>query len=139
MFKCQTCRNLNPLLVKLTFYIGLSMMLTSRTHLDIVLCGTLHPYRMLLYFVPDAKCLRVSASFSPGSKGCRNGVVCFVMRGPTLRKSSSNISGGIRMKFTNDASSSRRNSTMSWSYNPNLFRLAGLNHGRVHHLLRLLL
>ncbi|VDI64458.1 Hypothetical predicted protein [Mytilus galloprovincialis] len=32
-----------------------------------VLCGTLHPYCMLRYFAPEARCLSVIANLSPGS------------------------------------------------------------------------
>ena len=47
--------------------------------------------------------------------------------------SSSNISGGIRMKFLKDAWSSLRSSTSSWSYRPNCRRLP--IHGRTQNLL----
>ena len=57
---------------------------------------------------------------------------CLLILGPTLVSSSSNISGGIRMKFLKDAWSSLRSSTSSWSYRPNCRRLS--IHGRTQNL-----
>jgi len=84
---------------------------------------------------PAAKCRRAIASFIPGSMGALKNVCCFHIREPIRRSSSSNISGGIRMKFVNDWESSLRSSTISWSYRPNCRRRSGLSQALDHHLL----
>jgi len=45
-------------------------------------------------------------------------VYCLVILPLTRCKISSNISGGMRMKFLKEIGSSRRSSTISWSYRP---------------------
>ena len=56
-----------------------------------VLLGTCHPYCTVEKLLPDARCRRFSASFSPGSRGSLYLVRCLVMLGPTLSSSSSYI------------------------------------------------
>ena len=80
-----------------------------------VLCGMRQPYHMLLYFVPDARCRNVMASFIPGSIGALHQVRFLAIRGATLANTSSNISGGILMKFSNASVSSLLSSAISWS------------------------
>ena len=101
---------------------------TSLTTKLIVLWGTLHAYCMSLYLAPeycmslylapDARWRRVSATFKTGSRGVRQLVVCLVILGVSLSTISSNMAGGILIKFLNDLWSSFRSSTIKQSYRP---------------------
>ena len=62
------------------FLVAVVLIFTSRTMREMVLWGTLHPNLIFVYFEPDARCLRVMASFRPGSKGSRYQVRCLVIR-----------------------------------------------------------
>lgn len=111
---------------------------TSRTMRLMVFCGTRLPYCISLYVEPDAMCQRVrlhasrkykcadvglhvnvmATFYKPGSKGARQLVVSFVSVGLSLLTSSSNISGGILMKFLKARGSSFVSFTISLSYIP---------------------
>ena len=91
---------------------------TSLTTKLIVLWGTLHAYCMSLYLAPDARWRRVSATFKTDSRGVRQLVVCLVILGVSLSTISSNMAGGILIKFWNDLWSSFRSSTIKRSYRP---------------------
>ena len=94
-------------------------------------------YCMSLYLAPDARWRRVSATFKTGSRGVRQLVVCLVILGVSLSTISSNMAGGILIKFWNDLWSSFRSSTIKRSYRPcSTLRLI---HGLTQTLLCLLL
>lgn len=103
-----------------------------------VLWGTLHPNLILVYLEPEAKCLRQMANFIPGSIGSRKKVCCFSILGPTLASISSNISGGMRMKFLKAVWSSLLSSISNWSYMPKALLLATESQGLVQYLRALL-
>ena len=123
---------------------------TSFTTKLIVLWGTLHAYCMSLYLAPeycmslylapDARWRRVSATFKLGSRGARQLVVCLVILGVSLSTISSNMTGGILIKFWNDLWSSFWSSTIKRSYRPcsTLRPIHGLTHTRFCLLLLLL-
>lgn len=114
---------------------------TSLTTLLMVLWGTLQEYCMSVYLAPDARCLRVRATLRPGSSGFLKFVVFLVILGVNRWTTSSNMVGGILMKFWKDLGSSFLSSTMSLSYMPSSTRLViqGLTQTDLGFLLFLLL
>ena len=85
-------------------------------------------YLMSMYLAPEARWRSVMANFIPGAIGSLIQVYFLAMRGYTRFRISSNIAGGILMKFQKALWSSRRSSTISWSYKPNCLRLSGPSH-----------
>ena len=72
---------------------------TSETNFKIILCLTLKENATLLYELPVARCLDVTANLTPGMRGCLIVVSCLVNRGANLWTKSWNSSDGIRQSL----------------------------------------
>ena len=99
--------------------------------------ATLKAYWRVGKLSPLAKCLRVTASFSPGLPGSLILVLSLWISGPSLCSSSWNSSGGIQMKFWYAIGSSNSSIGISLVYLPSSSCSAWLNHGLTQYLLGL--
>ena len=88
----------------------------SGMKVEVVFLATRKPNCSVVYLYPAAKCRKIIASFTLGSKDFLHNVLFFWIRGSTLFSSSSDISGCIRRKLKNECTSSILSSAISRSY-----------------------
>ena len=79
---------------------------------DTLLWGSLQPYFISWYLVPETRRIRVMATFRPGSRGALQLVVCLIRAGVSLCTISLYIAGGIFINLVRALGSSLHSLSM---------------------------